>query len=259
LDRPFWAPVDDLGCGLDLEGWPEGGAPPLTKCEGRVTPAAGGPGGSTEPLHRAPLCPRLRPEAAIFFRAKAAAATKVLSGGPRPRGSRWGPLPTRGVPAAFSPRRGRGRRVVVWTRGWPGNRARVHQAAAQRPTSGSRGRSPQGTKAAGAVPPKCQGRVTAQGVGPEAGHEADVRVTGTRRDRRRRPLSKRPAKCTPAARCSAGFWPGPSSEGGLVIYLGTFGLNISSDELDDFLASVRPSPRRMPGTLVDRPGPPQGP
>jgi len=43
----FWAPVDDLGRGLDLEGWPgeggwtasEGGAPSVPEGEGRVTPA----------------------------------------------------------------------------------------------------------------------------------------------------------------------------------------------------------------------------
>jgi len=51
----FRAPVDDLGRGLDFEGWPGAGErrgavrPSVTpKCEGRVTPRAGGVVGGSE-------------------------------------------------------------------------------------------------------------------------------------------------------------------------------------------------------------------
>jgi hypothetical protein len=86
----FWAPVDDLGRGLDFEGQPEGGegdgldADALSEGQGRVTAAGrGGPrprdvtGGGLD--FRAPFCAppaaegEGRPTAAEFFWAKATA------------------------------------------------------------------------------------------------------------------------------------------------------------------------------------------
>jgi hypothetical protein len=52
LEPSFWAPIDDLGRGLDFEGWlgaVDGASIEVfvpCKCEGRVTPSAGALGSS---------------------------------------------------------------------------------------------------------------------------------------------------------------------------------------------------------------------